>query len=76
MEGVVMNHLVLAVQGWIEIAEAAMDKNRLWAVYFVAMISLTNFALVPMQRESCLDCTPKEWPARVHTCKNRRTAPH
>mmetsp|Transcript_11832 Transcript_11832/g.26886 ORF Transcript_11832/g.26886 Transcript_11832/m.26886 type:complete len:628 (+) Transcript_11832:117-2000(+) len=37
---------MVTLEGWIEIAEAAMDKNRLWAVYFVAMISLTNFALV------------------------------
>mmetsp|Transcript_67343 Transcript_67343/g.161464 ORF Transcript_67343/g.161464 Transcript_67343/m.161464 type:complete len:621 (+) Transcript_67343:172-2034(+) len=37
---------IVTLEGWIEIAEAAMDKSALWAVYFVAMISLTNFALV------------------------------
>lgn len=37
---------VVTLEGWPDIAKAAMEQNPLWALYFVAMITLTNFALV------------------------------
>lgn len=37
---------VVTLEGWPDIARAAMQQSPLWALYFVAMITLTNFALV------------------------------
>lgn len=37
---------VVTLEGWPDIAAAAMNHSWLWAFYFVAMIALTNFALV------------------------------
>mmetsp|Transcript_101312 Transcript_101312/g.285691 ORF Transcript_101312/g.285691 Transcript_101312/m.285691 type:complete len:608 (-) Transcript_101312:126-1949(-) len=37
---------VVTLEGWPDIATSAMEVNRLWAVYFIAVIVLTNFALV------------------------------
>jgi len=37
---------VVTLEGWPDIARAAMKQSPLWAFYFVAMITLTNFALV------------------------------
>lgn len=37
---------VVTLEDWPNIAKAAMKQNSLWAFYFVAMITLTNFALV------------------------------
>lgn len=37
---------VVTLEGWPDIAKAAMQQNPVWALYFVAMITLTNFALV------------------------------
>lgn len=37
---------VVTLENWPDIAKAAMQQNPLWAVYFVGMITLTNFALV------------------------------
>jgi voltage-gated sodium channel len=37
---------VVTLEGWPDIARAAMKHSSLWAFYFVAMITLTNFALV------------------------------
>jgi len=37
---------VVTLEGWPDIARAAMKHSPLWAFYFVAMITLTNFALV------------------------------
>jgi len=37
---------VVTLEGWPDVAQAAMKHNRLWALYFVFMIILTNFALV------------------------------
>eukprot|EP00448_Togula_jolla_P008990 CAMPEP_0170601802 /NCGR_PEP_ID=MMETSP0224-20130122/18051_1 /TAXON_ID=285029 /ORGANISM="Togula jolla, Strain CCCM 725" /LENGTH=499 /DNA_ID=CAMNT_0010926597 /DNA_START=210 /DNA_END=1710 /DNA_ORIENTATION=+ len=37
---------VVTLEGWPDIATTAMRHHRLWAVYFIAMIVLTNFALV------------------------------
>jgi len=37
---------VVTLENWPDIAKAAMQQNPLWSLYFVAMITLTNFALV------------------------------
>jgi hypothetical protein len=37
---------VVTLEGWPDIARAAMQQSSLWAFYFIAMITLTNFALV------------------------------
>jgi len=37
---------VVTLEAWPDIARAAMEQSPLWALYFVAMITLTNFALV------------------------------
>lgn len=37
---------VVTLEGWPDIARAAMKHSPIWAFYFVAMITLTNFALV------------------------------
>lgn len=37
---------VVTLEAWPEIAKAAMQQHPMWALYFVAMITLTNFALV------------------------------
>jgi len=37
---------VVTLEGWPDIALAAMQTSPIWALYFVAMITLTNFALV------------------------------
>jgi len=37
---------VVTLEGWPDVAAAAMKHNKLWAIYFVFMIVLTNFALV------------------------------
>merc|ERR1719382_2230880 len=37
---------VVTLEGWPDVATTAMRHNRLWALYFVAMIILTNFTLV------------------------------
>jgi voltage-gated sodium channel len=37
---------VVTLEGWPDIARSAMRTNSMWALYFIAMITLTNFALV------------------------------
>lgn len=37
---------VVTLEGWPDVAMAAMQQSPLWALYFVAVITLTNFALV------------------------------
>merc|ERR1719409_1457121 len=37
---------VVTLEGWPDIAKAAMQQSPAWALYFGAMITLTNFALV------------------------------
>lgn len=37
---------VVTLEGWPDIATAAINKHWMWAIYFVGMIALTNFALV------------------------------
>lgn len=37
---------VVTLEGWPDVAMAAMQQSPLWALYFVAIITLTNFALV------------------------------
>lgn len=37
---------VVTLEGWTDIAEAAMNIHRVWGFYFIGMIILTNFALV------------------------------
>lgn len=37
---------VVTLEAWPDIAQAAMQQSPAWALYFVAMITLTNFALV------------------------------
>jgi voltage-gated sodium channel len=37
---------VVTLEAWPDIAQAAMQQSPMWAFYFVAMITLTNFALV------------------------------
>lgn len=37
---------IVTLEGWPDIATTAMKHNQLWALYFVLMIVLTNFALV------------------------------
>lgn len=37
---------MVTLEGWPDIAVAAIDKHWMWAIYFVGMIALTNFALV------------------------------
>jgi len=37
---------VVTLESWPDIAMAAMQQSSLWALYFVMLITLTNFALV------------------------------
>mmetsp|Transcript_14712 Transcript_14712/g.32125 ORF Transcript_14712/g.32125 Transcript_14712/m.32125 type:complete len:560 (-) Transcript_14712:44-1723(-) len=37
---------IVTLEGWPDVAAAGMKHNRIWALYFVGMIVLTNFALV------------------------------
>jgi len=37
---------VVTLDGWADVASAAMKYNKLWGVYFVFFIFLTNFALL------------------------------
>jgi len=37
---------VVTLEAWPDIAQAAMQQSPAWALYFVGMITLTNFALV------------------------------
>lgn len=36
---------VVTIEGWAGVAQTAMKANRLWAVYFMCMIIVMNFAL-------------------------------
>eukprot|EP00931_Biecheleriopsis_adriatica_P060587 TRINITY_DN36394_c0_g1_i1.p1 TRINITY_DN36394_c0_g1~~TRINITY_DN36394_c0_g1_i1.p1 ORF type:complete len:626 (+),score=131.01 TRINITY_DN36394_c0_g1_i1:49-1926(+) len=37
---------IVTLEGWVDVAAAAMKHNKLWAIYFAFVIILTNFCLV------------------------------
>lgn len=37
---------IITLEGWVDVAEAAMRHNTLWSLYFISVIALTNFCLV------------------------------